>query len=68
MSAASLQPCGAPVQPRRHLRWLPAQPPSIREKRSRMTARYNQPSAGSTALVSLTHLLVGCSAVNSRLR
>src|SRR5579859_2606441 len=45
-----------------------AQPTTIREYRSSMTARYNQPSDVSTALVSVTHLLLGCSAVNSRLR
>src|SRR5579859_2207413 len=45
-----------------------AQPTTMREKRSTITARYSQPSPVSTALVSVTHLLVGSSARNSRLR
>src|SRR5205807_6072810 len=45
-----------------------AQPTTRRENRSRITARYSQPSAVSTALVSVTHLLLGADAANSRLR
>src|SRR5579885_1588314 len=44
-----------------------AQPTTIREKRSRSTATYNHPSAVSTALVSVTHLVLGADAANSRL-
>src|SRR5262249_20821142 len=45
-----------------------AQPTTRRENRSKITARYNQPSDVSTAVQSVTHLVLGASAVKSRLR
>src|SRR5258708_12730052 len=45
-----------------------AHPTTMRENRSRTTARYNHPSAVGIAVISVTHLVLGRGAVKSRLR
>jgi hypothetical protein len=64
--AAAQRPCVRPVRRVAHPSVAAiAQPTTMRENRSRITARYSQPSAVSTALVSVTHLLLGSAATNS---
>ena len=45
---------------------LMAQPTTAREKRSRMTARYNQPSWVQRYVMSVTHAVSGAGTANCR--
>lgn len=46
--------------------WLTAHPTTQREKRSIMTAKYNQPCAVGKNVMSVTHVLSGASVANLR--
>jgi hypothetical protein len=45
-----------------------AYPTTLREKRSRITARYSQPSRVARYVMSVTHAVLGASTSKSRIR